>query len=474
MSERCARCSARIPAGARCCPACLVDREIPPMVIDGKIEIGEELGRGGMGIVMRARHIGLARDVAVKFLAPEVSELPGFAARFAREAQALARLSHPGIVAVHDFGSHDGQSYIVMELAPGAPLSRLVPMDAANAIAIASRVADALAHAHAAGVIHRDVKPDNILVDDRGGVKVTDFGVARIAAPERSGAATQPTLAMGTPLYMAPEALRAAPPDPRMDVFSLGAVLHEMLTGVPPGAEIGPLPAGLDAVVRRALDPDPARRQRDMAELGRELSAPRAATALEAAAGTWTKPCALVLTVATSLTLFAILRSVTPRVMDRADVAPLTFVALEPLPDGRVVSWARFELAPTLAALAAWAVALGALAMARARWPRGRATSAPGPGREAGWVLVMGVLAIVVWGIRKALEASGQPWAGVYVPVLGGVIETTAVFVTWLAILEGAERGHRTHRDPRLLLGILLYFIPPTTELWRYVSAWKP
>ena len=136
-----------------------------------------------MGSVWKGRHLRLGRTVAVKFLAEGLAGEPEFVRRLEREAQALARLDHQGIVAVHDFGEDDGRTYIVMEYVDGRPLSSLLPLGAAHAREVALQILDALASAHAAGVIHRDVKPDNVLVEASGRVKVSDFGIARLRDP---------------------------------------------------------------------------------------------------------------------------------------------------------------------------------------------------------------------------------------------------------------------------------------------------
>ena len=173
------------------------------------LDILECLGRGGMGVVYKARQPKLNREVALKLLAPEKGDDPRFAERFEREAQALARLNHPNIVAIHDFGQTEGFYYLLMEYVDGANLRQLLRagnLAPEQALAIVPRICDALQFAHDKGVVHRDIKPENVLLDKEGQVKITDFGIAKIVslgAGERP--LTQDQQVIGTPPYMAPE-----------------------------------------------------------------------------------------------------------------------------------------------------------------------------------------------------------------------------------------------------------------------------
>src|SRR5687768_17789024 len=213
-----------------------------------QLEIVELLGQGGMGAVYKARQPGLDRWVAVKVLPPEVGRDPAFSERFTREARALARLSHPAIVAVYDFGrtpggagaSPDGMYYFVMEYVDGTNLRQLMQsgkLTPAEALGIVPKLCEALQFAHDEGIVHRDVKPENILVDRKGRVKIADFGLSKLLAEGASGSAedyllTQPHDVMGTPRYMAPEQVETpAAVDHRSDIYSLGVVFYEMLTG---------------------------------------------------------------------------------------------------------------------------------------------------------------------------------------------------------------------------------------------------
>jgi len=222
-----------------------------------QFEILECLGRGGMGVVYKARQKALERLVAIKVLAGEWEGRADFATRFAREAKTLAQLSHPNIVTVHDFGETDGLFYLVMEYVDGVNLRELLGdgrMEPEQALAIVPPVCDALEYAHAKGIVHRDIKPENLLLDRDGRVKIADFGIASLvgAVGERSG----------TPPYMAPEQQQGRV-DRRADIYALGVVLYEMLTGEQPGKEVvAPsrkvrIDVRLDEVVLRALEKDP-------------------------------------------------------------------------------------------------------------------------------------------------------------------------------------------------------------------------
>lgn len=202
----------------------------------GRYVVGAELGRGGMGIVCRAHDLNLKRDVALKMLAPHLARDPKFVKRFLREAHAAARLSHPNIVKVLAAGEDRGIQYIAMEYVEGKALSRIIqeegPLEVGRAVDIAGQVLDAVAEAHANGIVHRDVKPQNIMVCPDGLVKVMDFGLAKVMQ-DMSGLTMEGTR-LGTPLYMAPEQCRGKPVDARTDVYSAGVTLFEMLAGAPP------------------------------------------------------------------------------------------------------------------------------------------------------------------------------------------------------------------------------------------------
>lgn len=241
-------------------------------------ELIDRLGEGGMGEVFLARQLSLDREVAVKVVRRELLTEEWFVERLEREARLLARLRNPHLVTVHDFlRLPDGTAAVVMELVEGGNLrDRLrgaasgLPSD--EALTIIRQVASALAVAHAEGVVHRDIKPENILLDSEARVRVSDFGMALSLAPgaprlTRTGAAA------GTPGYLAPEQFTGTATDARVDIFALGVLLYEMLTGRLPLGSFEPprvlrpeVPAAVDATVLRALKPDPAARPQTVAE----------------------------------------------------------------------------------------------------------------------------------------------------------------------------------------------------------------
>ena len=249
-------------------------------------EIIALLGRSGMGAVCKARQRALDRAVAIKLLPPELGGDPDFAARFEREARAMARLSHPNIITVHDFGqTAEGPLYIVMEFVDGANLHDLIrggAIESAQALGIAGQICDALAYAHGEGIVHRDIKPANIMVDSRGRVKVADFGLARLIEPGMDTAGlTVSGIVMGTLDYMAPEQRRAMNVDHRADIYSLGVVLYEMVCreipqGVfaPPSTLVGCDPR-IDAIVSLALQQQPELRYQSTQEMKLDLDSLR-------------------------------------------------------------------------------------------------------------------------------------------------------------------------------------------------------
>lgn len=246
-------------------------------------QVLELIARGGMGAVYRARQISLDRPVAVKILPSALwHEDEDYSERFRNEARVMARLSHPGMIAVHDFGSMpDGQLYFIMEYVQGTDVGQMLvksgKLAPLHALAIAAHVCDALAYAHKHGVIHRDIKPGNIMVDLEGRVKVADFGLARVAAQESASA--QSTTTMGTPDYVAPEALVVGVMvDARADLYALGVTLYEMITGKVPGNVFVPLSKcvpGLDPrfdkIIQRALQRERTKRYQSAAELRADL-----------------------------------------------------------------------------------------------------------------------------------------------------------------------------------------------------------
>jgi hypothetical protein len=237
-----------------------------------------------MGAVYRARQPRLDRLVALKVLPAEAGRDPAFAERFTREARALARLGHPNIVSVYDFGDSDGLYYLLMEFVDGTslrPVLRPGLPRPAEALRLGPPLCEALQYAHEEGVVHRDVKPENILLDGRGRVKVADFGLAKVLGDARPDARLTGThQVMGTLHYMAPEQIeRPLQVDHRADIYSLGVVLYEMLTGglplgrFPPPSERAAVDPRLDAVILRALEKEPGHRYQSAGELRSDLLA---------------------------------------------------------------------------------------------------------------------------------------------------------------------------------------------------------
>jgi eukaryotic-like serine/threonine-protein kinase len=222
---------------------------------DGRYVLGGQLGAGGMGIVRRARDRHLDRDVAVKLLADNLAADPEARERFLRESRAAARIGHPNVVAVHDVGEDLGRPYFVMELIEGPSLAEVLrergPLDAQQVARIAEDALAGLAKAHASGLVHRDVKPGNLLLGPDGVVKVTDLGV--VGADDETGL-TRTGFVVGTRSYLAPELRTGAPATPRSDLFALGATLVELLTGrTPPAGSVPEVPAGAPAGLYRLL-----------------------------------------------------------------------------------------------------------------------------------------------------------------------------------------------------------------------------
>jgi tRNA A-37 threonylcarbamoyl transferase component Bud32 len=250
-----------------------------------QLEILEVLGRGGMGAVYKARQPRLDRFVALKIIAAERKNNPQFAGRFEREARTLARLHHPNIVAIHEFGETGGNFYLLMEFVDGLTLRQMLQtrkLSPEEALAIVPKICEALQYAHQQGVVHRDIKPENILLDKSGQVKIADFGIAKMMGEPVQAGLTQEQQVMGTPHYMAPEQVeRPKSVDHRADIYSLGVVLYEMLTGELPLGKFA-LPSRkvqvdvrLDEVVLHALEKEPDRRYQEARQVKTDVDAIR-------------------------------------------------------------------------------------------------------------------------------------------------------------------------------------------------------
>ena len=249
-------------------------------------EILSMLGRGGMGAVYKARQLALDRFVAIKLLPLEISVDPAFADRFRREARAMAKLNHPNIIAVHDFGTTDeGHLFFAMEFVEGANLHDIIQkvgLDSDQALSIAAQVCTALAYAHGKGVVHRDIKPANVMIDTESHVKVADFGLARLtdASAADSGFTGTGTV-MGTPDYMSPEQKRGMNVDHRADIYSVGVMLYEMLCRETPQGAFAPpsLRTGcdtrIDGIVLKAMQQAPDHRYQSTGEMKADVETVR-------------------------------------------------------------------------------------------------------------------------------------------------------------------------------------------------------
>jgi serine/threonine protein kinase len=258
---------------------------------DGRYRVERELGRGGMATVYLAEDEELGRPVAVKVLPEHLAGEEPFRARFVREARLAGRLSHPNIVRVYDAGEADGRPYIVMEYVPGTSLADTRPLPVTRVVDLGMQACAGLQHAHEGGLVHRDVKPANLLVRDDGVLKIADFGIARAAESTRH---TQAGTLLGTAAYLAPEQIAGEDATPASDVYSLGAVLYELLTGRPPysfgslgelaakqsdgviepAGDLADVPRQVEAAVMHALARDPSFRPASAADLAQELAPP--------------------------------------------------------------------------------------------------------------------------------------------------------------------------------------------------------
>jgi beta-lactam-binding protein with PASTA domain/predicted Ser/Thr protein kinase len=270
-----------------------------PQVLGERYEIGGVLGRGGMAEVHRGRDLRLGREVAVKVLRSDLARDPSFQVRFRREAQASASLNHPAIVAVYDTGEDrtatGATPYIVMEYVEGETLRDVLrregPLDPQRAMSLAADICGALDFSHRNGIVHRDVKPGNVMITPQGSVKVMDFGIAR-AVSDSAATMTSTAAVIGTAQYLSPEQARGEGVDARSDVYSLGCLLYELVTGAPPftgdspvavayqhvredprlPSSINPaIPPELDAILMKAMSKNPANRYQSAADMRNDL-----------------------------------------------------------------------------------------------------------------------------------------------------------------------------------------------------------
>lgn len=262
----------------------------------GRYAVQERVGSGGMAEVYRARDDLLGREVAIKVLHERFARDRSFVERFRREAQSAANLNHPNVVSLYDYGADDDTYFIVMEYIDGRSLHDVIegdgPLMPERAAEIASDVARALERAHSGGLVHRDIKPSNIMITDSGQTKVTDFGIARALGRDGEQTMTQTGMVIGTASYLSPEQAQGNPVDARSDVYALGIVLYEMLTGRVPFSGETPLaiaykhvretpeppsrvnqdvPQPLDAIVMKALAKNPDNRYSSAREMHEDL-----------------------------------------------------------------------------------------------------------------------------------------------------------------------------------------------------------
>jgi serine/threonine protein kinase len=258
--------------------------------------IEEQIGQGGMATVYKAYQSSINRHVAIKILPSQYAQDPNFVKRFEQEARAIAALEHPHILPVYDFGTQDGLTYMVMRYVRGGTLGNLMgtPLSYERIVRLISAVARALDYAHKQGVVHRDIKPSNILIDKNGEALLTDFGIAKLIESSGATQLTGSGTILGTPAYMSPEQAKAEPVDGRSDIYSLGVVLYELLTGqqpfqaetpvavvlkhvsepVPPPRSVKPdIPEAMERVVIKAMAKDPNERYQTVGEMEQALQA---------------------------------------------------------------------------------------------------------------------------------------------------------------------------------------------------------
>jgi tetratricopeptide (TPR) repeat protein/predicted Ser/Thr protein kinase len=411
-----------------------------------QLEILECLGRGGMGVVYKARQKSLKRLVALKLLAPERADDPQFAARFEKEAHALAVLNHPNIVGVHDFGQAGGFYFLLMEFVDGVNLRQLLQtkrLTPKEALSIVPPVCEALQCAHDHGIVHRDIKPENLLIDKAGTVKIADFGIAKIVERTSEFVPTDPddptlesraTMPFGTPDYAAPEQANGTA-DHRADIYSLGVVLYEMLTGERPKETITPpskrvqVDIRIDEIVLRALEKTPELRFATAADFRTQVEA----------ATEYRHP------------------SIPPAMPPSSDAGrkhPLgswNAPAFEPLN-----RWMK----PQLAVLLALAVTGGIGCLLYNYWLPGSfgQVAAPVGGLIIGWITC--VIAARAWFIPPTEGTRWTPWLRTIFALVGGVF---AVLIGSLGIQE--LHGHRTLAAFMVTIAVAAF---PSVVWWMF------
>ena len=266
----------------------------PPIILNNRYQLDERIGSGGMAMVFRATDLMLERAVAIKLLRTDYSQDDNFRERFRQEAKAAANLTHPNIVTVHDFGLDAGRLYIIMEYVPGIDLKAMIQQkgrfSVEEALPLLIQACAGIGYAHRSGLVHCDIKPQNILVTPDGRLKVVDFGIARALASISPDEKTE--IVWGSPQYFSPEQAAGDAPSPASDVYSLGVVMYEMLTGRPPFSaptteelarahrddpvpsprRVNPtIPIQLEQIILKVLAKEPSQRYRTADQLGRVL-----------------------------------------------------------------------------------------------------------------------------------------------------------------------------------------------------------
>jgi serine/threonine protein kinase len=355
----------------------------PGTIFAERYKLVQEMGRGGMGVVYRARDSKLKRDVALKFISPLILAGQNEKRRFVREARAAAALSHPNICTVYEIDEHEGTSFISMEFVAGQTLRKKIesrPLKLGDALAVSIQVAEGLQEAHQKGIIHRDIKSANILVTDKGQAKITDFGLAR---PEEGTKVTQEGETIGTVAYMAPEQAQGGPSDSRTDIWSFGIVLYEMIAGevpfrgdsepavihsvlhkdpVPLTSMRSGVPLEFERIVAKCLEKDPAYRYQsvsdllaDLRRLRRDLESGKVKT-LQAPLSQRRIPSYVKMTAAAGGALVLLIVFYYLAIPKRAPVSPLSRLRLAPFtggsgmclspswsPDGAWIAYASYE-----------------------------------------------------------------------------------------------------------------------------------
>jgi eukaryotic-like serine/threonine-protein kinase len=453
------------------------------LLVAGKYLLEEEVGRGGMGRVWRAIQVGLKRRVALKFLESPADPLAR--ERFLREAQALAKCSHDGVMRVIEFGFADDEPFLATEWIEGQSLSTLIeartPQSATRIATWGCEIAAAAFHAHARGVLHRDIKPSNVMQGTNGKLILIDFGIARSLPGSAGGlpTLTESALVAGTPGFVAPELFSGAAPEIRHDVYSLGGTLLALCALVP---EDDPNRARLVSTLKRAIAVEPNERPdtmdafrealRALSHPGTQLEAPSppadASNVPIASERAWISAVALLFTLTAALGIWSVVLGLTPKIVSPGELSPLTHWLTEPMPDGRLLSRVRFEIAPTLVFVLACSASLAALGVLRAQWAR---VPAPKALQIDGirTLLWLGVIILCTFIGRHLLAPwHTSPAVRVYVhmvPLIGGLLEVFALFLlfqnTLVALrLQPAQRAKNWQW--KLGLGMTLALIPPS------------